>query len=97
MFSAFSGMLGVGMLHSARNMMFDAYAYNSLIAVVVGGTSFAGGIGTYTGTIAGSAVMVMLSNMLTALNLPQRIREITLGLVLVVLLVMYNRKKAVRQ
>jgi len=97
MLSALTGMLGVGMLHSARNQMFDAYAYNSLIAVVVGGTSFAGGIGTYTGTVAGSMVMVMLNNMLTALNLSQRIREITLGLVLVLILAMYNRRKAVRQ
>ena len=97
MFSAFSGMLGVAMLHSARNMMFDGYAYSSLIAVVVGGTSFAGGIGTYAGTIAGSMVMVMLNNMLTSLNLTQIVREITMGTVLVLILVMYNRKKAVRQ
>ena len=97
MFSAFTGMLGVGMLHSARNQMFDAYAYQSLIAVVVGGTSFAGGIGSYGGTVAGSMVMVMLNNMLTALNLSQRVREITLGAVLVLILAMYNRRKAVRQ
>ena len=95
--SAFTGMLGAGMMHSARNMMFDAYAYNSLIAVVVGGTSFAGGIGTYGGTIAGAAVMVVLNNMLTAMNLSSSIREIALGTVLVFLLAMYNRKKAVRQ
>ncbi|MCL2580114.1 MAG: ABC transporter permease [Oscillospiraceae bacterium] len=97
MLSAFTGMLGVGMLQASRNQMFDAYAYQSLIAVVVGGTSFAGGVGTYGGTIAGSMVMVMLNNMLTALNLSQRVREITLGLVLVLILVMYNRRKGVRQ
>ena len=77
--------------------MFDEYAYNSLIAVIVGGTSFAGGIGNYTGTIAGSLLMVVLNNMLTALQLSQPVRNIMLGAVLVLLLVMYNRRKSVRQ
>jgi len=77
--------------------MFDEYAYSSLIAVIVGGTAFSGGVGTYTGTIAGSLLMVVLTNMLTALFLPQPIRNIVLGVILVLLLLLYNRKKAVRQ
>ncbi|MCL2363002.1 MAG: ABC transporter permease [Defluviitaleaceae bacterium] len=97
MFSGFTGMLGAGLMQTARNQMFDEYAYNSLIAVIVGGTSFAGGIGNYTGTIAGSLLMVVLNNMLTALQLSQPVRNIMLGAVLVLLLVMYNRRKSVRQ
>jgi len=77
--------------------MFDGYAFNSLIAVIVGGTAFTGGVGSYTGSIAGSLLMVVLTNMLTALNLAQPVRNIVLGCVMVLLLVMYNRKKPVRQ
>ena len=97
MFSGFTGMLGAGLMQTARNQMFDGYAYDSLIAVIVGGTSFAGGIGTYTGSIAGSMLMVVLTNMLTALQFSQPIRHILMGGVMVLLLVMYNRRKAVRQ
>ena len=97
MFSGFAGMLGVGYMHSAQCQMFDGYAFNSLIAVIVGGTAFTGGVGSYTGSIAGSLLMVVLTNMLTALNLAQPVRNIVLGCVMVLLLVMYNRKKPVRQ
>jgi len=97
MFSGFTGMLAVAMMHSSRNQMFDAYAYNSLIAVVVGGTAFSGGVGGYTGSIAGAMLMVMLNNALTSLNLPGPVRNVVFGIVLALLLVMYNRKKAVRQ
>ena len=97
MFSAFTGMLAVAMWRSSRNQMFDAYAFNSLIAVVVGGTAFSGGIGSYSGTIAGAMLMTMLNNCLTALNISGPVRNVVFGIVLALLLVMYNRKKPVRQ
>ena len=97
LFAAFAGMLAAGYMQRAQCQMFDEYAYSSLIAVIVGGTAFSGGVGTYTGTIAGSLLMVVLTNMLTALFLPQPIRNIVLGVILVLLLLLYNRKKAVRQ
>jgi len=97
MFAGFAGMLAAGYMQRAQCQMFDDYAYNSLIAVIVGGTAFSGGVGTYTGTIAGSLLMVVLTNMLTALFLPQPIRNIVMGVILVLLLLFYNRKKAVRQ
>ena len=97
MFAGFTGMLGAGYMQLARCQMFDGYAYNSLIAVIVGGTAFSGGIGTYQGSIAGALLMVVLTNMLTALNLSQPLRNIVMGVILVLLLLLYNRKKPVRQ
>lgn len=97
LFSAFAGMLGAAYMMSARCQMFDEYAYNSLIAVIIGGTTLSGGVGTYTGSIAGSLVMVLLSNMLTTVGLPQPVRNICMGAVMVLLLALYNREKKVRQ
>ncbi|MCL2810995.1 MAG: ABC transporter permease [Clostridia bacterium] len=98
-FSGFTGMLGAAYMQSAKCQMFDEYAYNSLIAVIVGGTALTGGVGTYTGTIAGALLMVVLNNTLTtpALQLTPPMRNILLGLVMVLLLILYNRGKAVRQ
>lgn len=97
MFAGFAGMLGAAYMQSAQCDMFDTYAYNSLVAVIVGGTAFTGGVGTYTGSIAGALLMVVLGNALTALNLPQPLRNIFLGTIMVLLLILYNRGKAVRQ
>lgn len=95
--SAFAGMLGAAYIGTARCQVFDDYAFTSLVAVIVGGTSFSGGIGTFAGTIAGSLLMVQLSNMLTTLALAQPIRNILNGLIVIFLLILYNRSKSVRQ
>lgn len=97
MLAAFAGMLGAAYMTSARCQIFDDYAFNSLVAVIVGGTAFTGGIGTYTGSIAGALLMTVLSNALTVLALSQPLRFIVLGVVMVLLLIIYNRSKAVRQ
>lgn len=94
--SAFAGMVGAAYMGTARCQIFDEYAFNSLVAVIVGGTAFSGGIGNYAGSIAGALLMVVLSNGLTVLALSQPIRNIVQGVVMVLLLVMYNRARAVR-
>lgn len=95
--AAFAGMLGAAYMQSSQCQMFDSYAYDSLIAVIVGGTALTGGVGSYTGSIAGSLLMVVLNNALTALSLTQPVRNILLGLIMVLLLILYNRGKKVRQ
>ena len=97
MLSAFAGMLGAAYMNSARCQIFDDYAYTSLVAVIVGGTSFNGGIGTFSGTISGALLMTVLSNALTTLGLSQPMRNILNGVIIILLLILYNRSKAVRQ
>lgn len=97
MMSAFAGILGAGYKATARVDIFGEYAFTSLVAVIVGGTTFSGGVGTYTGTIAGALLMTMLSNLLTTLGLPSTLRDILNGVIIILLLMMYNRSKAVRQ
>lgn len=97
MLSAFAGMLGAAYMTTARCQIFDEYAFQSLIAVIVGGTAFSGGVGSFGGTIAGSLLMVVLSNMLTAIQLDPTTRNIATGVIMILLLVIYNRSKAVRQ
>lgn len=97
MMSAFAGILGAGYKATARVDIFGEYAFTSLVAVIVGGTTFSGGVGTYTGTIAGALLMTVLSNLLTTLGLPQTMRDILNGVIIILLLMLYNRSKAVRQ
>jgi len=97
MLAAFAGMLGAAYMNLARCQIFDEYAFSSLVAVIMGGTAFTGGIGSFTGTIAGALLMTVLSNGLTVLALSQPIRNIVQGVVMVLLLIIYNRARAVRQ
>jgi ribose transport system permease protein len=94
---AFAGMLGAAYMETARCQIFDKYAFNSLIAVIVGGTAFTGGVGTYAGSIAGSLLMVVLDNSLTLMNMTQDTQNVTRGIVMILLLIIYNRQKAVGQ
>jgi len=97
MLAAFTGMLGAAYMGTARCQIFDEYAFNSLVAVIVGGTAFTGGIGSYAGSMAGALLMIVLSNGLTVLQLSQPLRNIVQGVVLLLLLIIYNRERAVRQ
>jgi len=95
--SAFAGMLGAAYMTVVSAQVFDGYAFQSLIAVIVGGTALSGGLGTYSGSIAGALLMTVLSNGLTALALPDPIKNISYGVVMMLLLFAYNRTSAVRQ
>ena len=61
------------------------------------GSLFVGGVGSYIGSIAGSLVMIVLSNGLTVLDFSAPVRNIVLGCVMVILLTFYNRAKPIRQ
>ena len=95
--SAFAGMLGAAYMTVVSAQVFDNYAFQSLIAVIVGGTALSGGVGTYSGSIAGALLMTVLSNGLTALALPNPIKNISYGIIMILLLFAYNRSSSVRQ
>lgn len=97
MFSAIAGVIGAGYMGMSQCQLFDTYAYNSLVAVIVGGSLFVGGVGSYLGSITGSLVMIVLSNGLTVLDINSSVRNIVLGCVMVILLTFYNRGKPIRQ
>lgn len=95
--SAFAGIIGAAYMTVVSAQVFDNYAFQSLIAVIVGGTALTGGVGTFTGSIAGALMMTVLSNGLTAFALPEPIKNISYGIIMILLLVAYNRSSAVRQ
>ena len=97
MLAAFAGMLGCAYIGTARCDVFNDYAFTSLVAVIVGGTSFTGGVGHYSGSIAGALLITVLSNTLTIFQLSQPVRYIVNGLIMVLLLVIYRHAKSVRQ
>jgi ribose transport system permease protein len=95
----FSGITGVLLLGYTGNVFVgagDQYTLPSVIAVVIGGTSLAGGSGAYTGTMAGAVFLVVLQSILTTLNIPPFGRQIIYGCVLLALMLIYGRQRRLK-
>jgi len=74
----------------------NGFELQAIAAVVIGGTSLAGGVGSLTGTIIGVFIMSVLRSGLVSMNLPPPYQTFFTGLVVIgaVLLDIYRTKKA---
>lgn len=97
MIAGFTGFVMLGFTKTVYNSMGDWYTLPSVIAVVIGGTALSGGIGGYSGTVAGAIVLILLRSILSTLNIPEFGREIIFGLVLVGLMFAYGRQRKLRE
>jgi ribose transport system permease protein len=95
--SGIAGFLGAGYLNVARGSSFDTYTMRTIIAVIIGGTLLTGGKGSYIGTLAGALLITVLTNCLAVFNISQSTSDMVMGLVLITILIMYNRTAPVRQ
>ncbi|HTT12115.1 MAG TPA: ABC transporter permease [Burkholderiaceae bacterium] len=95
-FAAVAGILLLGYTEYVFVGSGDQYMLPSIIAVVIGGTSLAGGSGGYVGTMAGAIVLVLLQSILTTLNIPPFGRQIVYGLTLLALMLLYGRQRTLR-
>lgn len=94
--SAFGGVLLAGYASKAAQSMGDAYLLPAIAAVVLGGTSILGGRGSYLGTVAGVILITLLQSILSVMQMPEAGRQITYGLVIIMMLLLYARAPASR-
>jgi ribose transport system permease protein len=55
-------------LYSANGQLGTGYELDAIAAVILGGTSFAGGVGGVIGTLYGALIIAVLNNGLTLMN-----------------------------
>ncbi len=91
--AALAGMILVARLDSAQPTAGISYEFDAIAAVVVGGTSFAGGEGSLVGTLLGVLVISVLNNGLNLLNVSSFYQPVVTGVVIALALLLY---KAVR-
>jgi ribose transport system permease protein len=75
----------------------DSMMLPSVAAVVIGGTTLAGGVGGYPGTAVGAIVLTLLESLLRTMQLDAASRQIVNGVVLILLLSVYGRQRRLRQ
>jgi len=98
MLAGLAGFLYLGYLGTIYNISLgNKYNLTSVVAVVVGGVSLAGGKGGYLGVAVGCVMLQFLESFLTVQSIPPWGREVIMGITLLVLLTAYAREKKLQQ
>jgi ribose transport system permease protein len=93
LFASLTGIILVGFGGQASLGMGDPYLFTSIAAVVIGGVNILGGRGHYLGVAAGAVSLTVLVSVLLALNMPDYVRSIAYGVVILALLLAYGRER----
>jgi ribose transport system permease protein len=96
-FAALAGILLLGFSGSAYAAVGAPYLFQTIAAVVIGGTALIGGRGGYVGTIAGALCLIELTTVLVGLGLSPPLVQATLGVTIIVLVAVYGREAHVRE
>ena len=92
--AAIAGFLYSGLNNVASVTLVDSAVLPSVAAAVIGGTSIMGGRGGYSGTLVGALILTVLSSLLTALGLPEAVRQVLFGAIIVAVAAAYTRVTA---
>lgn len=85
------GLLWLGIQKSPGLQIAEPLLLRSVAAAVIGGTSIFGGRGGYAGTIVGALILQVLVTLLTVLDVPEGMRRILFGLIILVVTALYAR------
>ena len=96
MFAALAGVCLLGYSGSSFANIGEQYILPSIIAVVFGGTSLAGGKGGYVGTALGAILLIVLQSILITIRIDESGRQMIFGATLLLLMVFYGRGKMLR-
>ena len=96
---AFSGLMaGLGGIvitartQSATPALGLGYELDAIASAVIGGTSFAGGIGTVWGTVVGALIIGVMNNGLDLLNVSPFYQQVVKGVIIIVAIIIDERK-----
>ena len=95
--SALAGILLASRLNGASPNLGNMFELDAISAVIIGGTSFSGGVGTIAGTVIGAFIISVLNNGMSLLEVPTFYQFIIKGLIIILAVwfdVLSKRKRA---
>jgi len=92
MLAALGGVIITARLSSAQPTAGSGYELDAIAAVVLGGTSLAGGVGSVLGTVIGALIIGVLNNSLNLMNVSSYYQLLAKGVVILVA-VLIDRKE----
>ena len=72
----------------------SGYEMDAIAAVIVGGTSMAGGRGSISGTILGVLIIAVMNNLLNLIGVPPFLREAFKGFIVIAAVLLQKKEKA---
>lgn len=95
MLAGLSGLIMTSKMSSAQVSLGTGWEFKVITAVIIGGTSMMGGIGTITGTLLGAILMGVIQNGMILLRISIYWQNIVIGLIIIfaVTLDVLRRKK----
>ncbi|WP_130863044.1 ribose ABC transporter permease [Bacilliculturomica massiliensis] len=94
--AALAGIIMTARLGSAQATTGEGYELDAIAAVVLGGTSMAGGVGTIFGTAVGALIIGILSSALNLLRVPSYYQNVAKGVVILIAVLLDRQQKASR-
>ncbi|MBK5246473.1 MAG: ribose ABC transporter permease [Peptostreptococcaceae bacterium] len=94
--AALGGIIITARLGSAQPTAGSGYELDAIAAVVLGGTSMAGGVGTIFGTAIGALIIGLLNNALNLLQVPSYFQDVAKGVVILIAVLLDRKQKASR-
>jgi ribose transport system permease protein len=93
--AVFAGLLVAGFAGNLDSTTANPYLFQSLVAVIVGGTVF-GGPGDYTRTVVGALFLAVVNTVLVGHGATAPDQDILYGVVLVIAVASYGRERRLR-
>lgn len=94
--AAIAGILLAGFSGGADANVGKLYLFQTVAAVVVGGTSLLGGSGGSMRTLAGVIIITLLTTIFIGLGFNERLQQVALGILIIALVAAYGREASVR-
>ncbi|MBE3580651.1 MAG: ABC transporter permease [Thermoanaerobacteraceae bacterium] len=81
--AAVAGLVLIGRVNAAYPLAGLGYELDAIAAVIIGGASFFGGVGTVWGTLVGALIMAVLRNGLNLLGVSADLQTVAIGAVII--------------
>ena len=95
-FAAITGIMLAGFADQGSMTMGDPFLFQTIVCVVLGGTTLQGGRGDYWRTVLGTLILTEFTLLFNGLNVDSTTLQILLGIVMMVVVAAYGREEHVR-